>query len=229
MVAFVSAAPLMGRPAFVGAQVEGAPSPVSATVTMKASKALPFMEAPSTLKEDQYGCTFWLQRRGVRGVARRVGVGCRRWKPDGQEEQLFATTRDLMHGGCGAVVELVSDIPSCLFSMLFLFTVTSSGLGWVDFGFDPLKLSSWLDQDWAAKGELKSTLTSARDLCQGRWSTPRLGSYWVCEGTGDERELWAAFQPVDTTLTSSRWLCLFWFELGRRSRGDAGLRRLDGF
>jgi len=129
MVAFVSAAPLMGRPAFAGAQVEGAPSPVTATVTMKASKALPFMEAPSTLKEDQYGCTFWLQRRGVRGVARRVGVGCRHWKPDGREEQLFATTRDLMHGGCGAVVELVSDIPSCLFSMLFLFTVTSSGLG----------------------------------------------------------------------------------------------------
>ncbi|OSX72590.1 hypothetical protein BU14_0422s0022 [Porphyra umbilicalis] len=80
MVAFVSAAPLMGRPAFAGAQVTGAPSPVAATVTMKASKALPFMEAPSTLKEDQYGY----------------------------------------------------------------------------FGFDPLKLSSWLDQDWAAKGEVKN-------------------------------------------------------------------------
>jgi len=209
MVAFVSAAPLMGRPAFAGAQVTGAPSPVAATVTMKASKALPFMEAPSTLKEDQYGCTFRLQRRGVRGVARMVGVGCRRWKPDGGAEQLFATSHDLMYGACGAVLELLSDIPSNLLSMLLLFTVMSSGLGWVDFGFDPLKLSSWLDQDWAAKGEVKSTLTSACDRCQSRSSIAHLGSYWVCEGARDQQVLLAAFSPVDTALTFSQWLCLF--------------------
>lgn len=80
MYAFVGATPVMSRSAFAGSAVSRAPAPVASTVTMKASKAIPFLEAPEKLDETKAGYA----------------------------------------------------------------------------GFDPLYLSNYLDQDYAAQGELKN-------------------------------------------------------------------------
>ncbi|OSX77914.1 hypothetical protein BU14_0127s0012 [Porphyra umbilicalis] len=55
MYAFVGVAPLMSRSAFAGSAVSKAPAPAAATVTMKASKAIPFLEAPQGLDESKAG------------------------------------------------------------------------------------------------------------------------------------------------------------------------------
>lgn len=57
MYAFVGATPVMSRSAFAGSAVSRAPAPVASTVTMKASKAIPFLEAPEKLDETKAGCT----------------------------------------------------------------------------------------------------------------------------------------------------------------------------
>lgn len=58
MYAFVAAAPVVSRSAFAGSAVSRAPAPVASTVTMKASKAIPFLEAPEKLDETKAGCAF---------------------------------------------------------------------------------------------------------------------------------------------------------------------------
>lgn len=57
MYAFVGATPVMSRSAFAGSAVSRAPAPVASVVTMKASKAIPFLEAPEKLDETKAGCT----------------------------------------------------------------------------------------------------------------------------------------------------------------------------
>lgn len=44
----------------------------------------------------------------------------------------------------------------CLVPLGGSFSLLACGAG-TDLGFDPFRISDWLDQDWAAKGELKST------------------------------------------------------------------------
>lgn len=58
MYAFVAATPVMSRSAFAGSAVSRAPAPVASTMTMKASKAIPFLEAPEKLDETKAGCMF---------------------------------------------------------------------------------------------------------------------------------------------------------------------------
>lgn len=52
-----------------------------------------------------------------------------------------------------------------------------------DLGFDPFRFSDWLDQDWAAKGELKSTLrpTQAAERSRSAPHRGRLSRQTCCQ------------------------------------------------
>jgi len=181
MYAFVGVAPLMSRSAFAGSAVSKAPAPAAATVTMKASKAIPFLEAPQGLDESKAGCTFVcfsrmrLMRFGERvccvagsrrPIARAHGASLQdtEWSvwalllawERGSPASSQAAERPFWPSTSDVQRLIAPETDSFWYFMCFVLSASAGALC-TDVGFDPLYLSNYLNQDYAAQGELKST------------------------------------------------------------------------